>query len=649
LVSAHPCLFKIISINNEKINKTKVYRINENTKFIFEREINLDKKIPWGLEIERQQLSDLLSFNEMENNLQKQLNIQKFNGIIINGAIGVGKNEVVKDVCSALDIPVYPLSILKMNWEYINNEETANNTTDSDNNKIYNYLHKVIDKAKLSAPSVVLISELDLLANGSNNSEINKMAILKDLEKVLDKIKDDNSIHIIGLTENRKFLPELFSKSQIFSNVINIDIPNRKEREIQLSYILKDIPLESHVIINDMGDEDNKNKTLAEIYAKNLSELTPGYVRNNLKQLCNFAIQHSFIRNDKKVTTEVDDLIKMMASLSIHENKDNKKEIIHVNYDDFLYGINQIKPSHTIDFETKREKTSWNDIGGYKEIVEKIKHLVKWPLLYPETYTKLGVKPPSGLILYGPSGCGKTLMINALSSDYSINFVTVKGSEIMSKYLGESEHKIRKLFSQARKLAPCVLFFDELDSIGTKRNWSDDGTGGVDERVLSTMLNEMDGIQERQGIFIIGCTNRPDLIDDALLRPGRFDHLIYIDMPNTEDRLGILNTITQPYDEYKMKERDLKGIPNKKAVIDPSINLPLLAQRTNNFTGADLVVLFRQAGINALHDDINSEKILIKHVEKALFPLTQKVQEREQDYDTLVLKDCYKKFYENHV
>jgi len=255
------------------------------------------------------------------------------------------------------------------------------------------------------------------------------------------------------------------------------------------------------------------------------------------------------------------------------------------------------------------------------------------------------VKPPSGLILYGPSGCGKTLMINALSSDYSINFVSVKGSEIMSKYLGESEHKIRKLFAQARKLTPCILFFDELDSIGTKRNWSDDGTGGVDERVLSTMLNEMDGIQERQGIFIIGCTNRPDLIDDALLRPGRFDHLIYIDMPNVEDRLGILNAITQIYDEEKMKAKNAKGIPNSKAVIDPSINLPLLAQRTNNFTGADLKVLFRQAGINALRDDIKNEKILVKHVEKALFPLTQKIQEREQDHDTLILRECYKKFY----
>ncbi|ORX64379.1 AAA-domain-containing protein [Anaeromyces robustus] len=561
-----------MSINNDKSDITKIYKFTENTNFNFERDIKLEQRNAWGLENEKQQLIDLLYYNKMENKLQEQLNLQKSNGIIINGAIGVGKSK--------------------------------------------------------------------------SDSEINKMSILKDLEKMMEQIKNDNSIHVIGLTENKKFLPELFSKSQYFSNEINIDIPNRKEREIQLSYLLKDFLLDKSYVMNDEEENDNDNINLVEVYAKILSELTPGYVRKNLIQLCNLAKQHSFSRYNHTDNLEIDNIVDMLSSLSLQNQK--KQEFI-VNYNDFLYALSQIKLSNSIDFESKREKISWNDIGGYKEIVEKIQHLVRWPLLYPETYTKLGVKPPSGLILYGPSGCGKTLMINALSSDYSINFITVKGSEIMSKYLGESEQKIRKLFAQARKLTPCILFFDELDSIGTKRNWSDDGTGGVDERVLSTMLNEMDGIQERQGIFIIGCTNRPDLIDDALLRPGRFDHLIYIDMPNTEDRLDILKTITQPYNEEKMKLKNSKNIPNKKAVIDSSINLSLLAQRTNNFTGSDLVVLFRQAGINALHDDINSEKILLRHVEKALFPLTQKVQEREQDYDTQVLKNCYKKFYENHV
>ncbi|ORX60122.1 AAA-domain-containing protein [Piromyces finnis] len=587
-VSANPCLFKVIAINGDKINKTQLFKISENTKFSFEREVQKKNKHSWGLDNERKQLIDLLSYNEMESILQKQLNIQKCNGIIINGVIGVGKHEIVQDVCSTLDIPIYSLSILDMNMEYMNNEDNEMNSTERNDGQKYSYLNKVFDKAKLSAPSVILISELDLLANGNNDSEINKVLILKDLEKVIEEVKYDNSIHVIGLTENRKDLPEIFSKSQLFNNVINIDIPNRKEREIQLSYLLKDQLLDNSLLINE--EENEENISIVEVYAKNLSELTPGYVRKNLQQLCNFARQHCLTRSNNESKSGTDNLIDMMSSLSI---QNQKKQNYVLNYNDFLYALNQVKPSNTIDFETKREKTSWNEIGGYEKIVEKIKHLVKWPLLYPETYTKLGVKPPSGLILYGPSGCGKTLMINALSSDYSINFVRVKGSEIMSKYLGESEHKIRKLFAQARKLNPCVLFFDELDSIGTKRNWSDDGTGGVDERVLSTMLNEMDGIQERQGIFIIGCTNRPDLIDDALLRPGRFDHLIYIDMPNVEDRLGILNTITQPYDEERMKIKSNKGINNKKAVIDPSINLSLLAQRTTNFTGADLVVLLR--------------------------------------------------------
>jgi len=227
-VSAHPCLFKVLSINGDKNEKEKFYKISENTQFSFERELKLEQRCPWGLEKERQQLMDMLSYNEMELILQKQLNIQKSNGIIINGAIGVGKNEVVQDVCTALDIPIYPLSILKMNWEFMNNEDIENNTADSSNNdQIYSYLHKIVDKAKLSAPSVILISELDLLANGKSDSEIYKVSILKELEKMMEKIKDDSSIHIIGLTENRKFLPELFSKSELFSREVNIEIPNR--------------------------------------------------------------------------------------------------------------------------------------------------------------------------------------------------------------------------------------------------------------------------------------------------------------------------------------------------------------------------------------------------------------------------------------
>ncbi|KAI8922253.1 P-loop containing nucleoside triphosphate hydrolase protein, partial [Powellomyces hirtus] len=245
--------------------------------------------------------------------------------------------------------------------------------------------------------------------------------------------------------------------------------------------------------------------------------------------------------------------------------------------EDFQYALSIVGPAQ-VGFESKKPSARWEHVGGYDKLKTRVRQLATWPLQRPEAYVKLGVKPPAGLLLYGPSGCGKTLLVHALAASCPMNYISVKGSEIYSKYLGESESMVRKLFAAARRLAPCLLFMDELDAIGTRREWSDEGGTGVNERVLSTLLNEMDGVQERKGVFIIACTTRPEKIDDALLRPGRLDHHLYIPLPTVSDRRGILES--------------LRG-PQGAEILGQDVDIGRLAELTEGYSGADLSVLVR--------------------------------------------------------
>lgn len=247
-----------------------------------------------------------------------------------------------------------------------------------------------------------------------------------------------------------------------------------------------------------------------------------------------------------------------------------------IQWSDFEYALDTYRPSQRSQVESTLPKRDWNDLGGYKVIKERMKQAILLPLLKPEVFTKLGIKPPSGLLLYGPSGCGKTALVQALVSESMMNIISIKGPEIFSKYLGETENKLRKIFATAKRISPCIVFIDEMDAIGTKRGFdSGESSGGVNERVLSTLLNEMDGVEGRQGVVVIGCTNRPDQIDDAILRPGRLDQLVFVGLPTLEDRIDIIKTLM------------------KNLSVSNDINPEKLAEQTEFCSGADLENLFR--------------------------------------------------------
>ncbi|KAI8983008.1 P-loop containing nucleoside triphosphate hydrolase protein, partial [Pilobolus umbonatus] len=343
---------------------------------------------------------------------------------------------------------------------------------------------------------------------------------------------------------------------------------------------------------------------------------TSGYVVHDLKHL----IRQAYLKALRKEKDIADQLSRLNLT-STHSSR-------IVEWSDFEYALEHCRPSQIAEVESTLPKRDWSEIGGYQSVIKRIKQSVLLPLLNPEVFTKLGIYPPSGLLLYGPTGCGKTVLVQALISDSMMNVISIRGPEIFSKYLGETEDKIRRLFATAKKISPCIIFIDEMDSLGTKRGFDQgDSSGGVNERVLSTLLNEMDGVEGRKGVVVIGCTNRPDQIDDAILRPGRLDQLIYVCLPTLEDRLDIIKTI--------MKRLSIAGD------VDPV----KLAENTEFCSGADLENLFREAGTIALRRNIEATAISKEDVETVIVSVCTKAEDRIMQGNM----DLYERFLHDHT
>ncbi|MDH5754143.1 MAG: AAA family ATPase, partial [Candidatus Bathyarchaeota archaeon] len=274
-------------------------------------------------------------------------------------------------------------------------------------------------------------------------------------------------------------------------------------------------------------------------------------------------------------------------------------EKMEVKMEDFINAYKEITPTAMREVYIEVPTVHWDDIGGLEEVKQELKEAVEWPLKNPEIFERLGIKPPKGILLYGPPGCGKTLLARAVATESEANFITIKGPEVFSKWVGESEKAIREVFRKARMAAPAVIFFDEIDSLVPRRGLGF-ADSGVTERVISQLLTEMDGIVTLEDIVIIAATNRPDIVDPAVLRPGRFDRLVYVPEPNEKSRLEIFKIYT-------------KDMPLTK-----DVNIEHLATITKNYSGADIDALCREAAMHALRRDVNAKEVPMKDFQEAM-------------------------------
>src|SRR3990167_4968448 len=293
-------------------------------------------------------------------------------------------------------------------------------------------------------------------------------------------------------------------------------------------------------------------------------------------------------------------LRKLLPKMKLDAEEQIPQEMLErlvIRHEDFMDALKVVRPSAMREVLVETPNINWSDVGGLNKIKEELKEAVEWPLKSPEIFKRMGIRPSRGILLYGPPGTGKTLLAKAVAKESEANFINVKGPSLLSMWVGESEKGMRKIFERAKQVSPCVIFFDEIDSLAGKRG-IDAGTK-VTERVLNQMLAEMDGLEDLNDVIVIGATNRPDMLDTALLRPGRFDKILLVNTPSEEGRLEILKVHT-------------KNMPLAK-----NVDLNDLAKKTFGYTGADVEALVREAGMLALREDIKSEEVKKKHFDEA--------------------------------
>jgi transitional endoplasmic reticulum ATPase len=436
-------------------------------------------------------------------------------------------------------------------------------------------LRELFDDAEKNAPSIIFIDEIDSIApKRSDTSGEVERRVVSQLLSLMDGIQSRGHIIVVGATNRINSLDEALRRPGRFDREIEFGVPTVKGRKEILQIHTRGMPLEEDIDIN--------------LY----SEITYGFVGADIMAVCREAALFALRRILPKINLDEPIPIDIIQDLRISDK-------------DFIQAINMVEPSAMREIMIDIPDINWEDVGGLEDIKSELREAVEWPLKYPKLFEKAGIRPLNGILLFGPPGCGKTLLAKAIANESRSNFITVKGPEIFSKWVGESEKTVREIFRKARQASPSIIYFDEIDAITAARISYEGSGSGVTSSVVNQILVEMDGLENRKGVVVIASTNRPDLVDSALLRPGRFDRLLYITAPDLESRIKIL--------EVHTSEMPLAN----------DVSLKLVAQITEGYSGADLENVCREAGMQAIREKMEDiDKIEYKHFELALSKIT---------------------------
>ncbi|MEM3807806.1 MAG: CDC48 family AAA ATPase [Nitrososphaerota archaeon] len=509
-----------------------------------------------GLQEQIQRIREMIELPLRYPELFQRLGIDPPKGVLLYGPPGCGKTLLAKAVATEAEA----------NFILINGPEIMNKYYGETEAK----LREIFRKAEEEAPSIIFIDEIDAIApkRSEVTGEVEKRVVAQ-LLALMDGLESRGQVIAIGATNRPNALDPALRRPGRFDREIEIGIPDKRGRKEILQIHTRGMPLSSDVSLDK------------------LAEITKGYTGADLAALCREAAMKCIRR--------------ILPSIDFNEDRISPELLntLEVTMKDFIEAYKEITPTALREVEIETPTVHWEDIGGLHEVKQRLIEAIQWPLEYPEKFERLGIKPPKGILLYGPPGCGKTLLAKAVATEAEANFITIKGPEIYSKWVGESEKAIREVFRKARQAAPCVIFLDEIETIVPRKDILDDSSG-VTHRVASQLLAEMDGIEELRDVIVIGATNRPDLMDPAILRPGRFDRLIYVPPPDEKSRLQILKIYTQ------------------KMPLAEDVSLEKLASMTEGYSGADLESLCREAGMAVLRRDRDAAYVAWADFQEAL-------------------------------
>jgi transitional endoplasmic reticulum ATPase len=498
-----------------------------------------------GLDEELDQVREMIELPMSHPELFQALGIEPPQGVLLHGPPGTGKTLIAKAVANEIDANFQTISGPEIMSKYHGESEER--------------LREVFDEAEENEPAIVFIDEIDSIAPNRDDTQGDvERRVVAQLLSLMDGLEDRGQVTVIGTTNRVDAIDPALRRGGRFDREIEIGAPDTRGRKEILQVHTREMPIAESVDL--------------EQYAEN----THGFVGADLESLVREAAMNALRRVRPDLDLEGDEI------------DAETLETLDVTEPDFRAALREIDPSALREVFVETPDVTWEDVGGLEETKARLQEAIQWPLEYPEAYRQVDLQSPKGILLHGPPGTGKTLLAKAVANEAQSNFISVKGPELFDKYVGESEKGVREIFEKARSNAPTVIFFDEIDSIATKR-----GSGGSDsnvgERVVSQLLTELDGLEELEDVVVIAATNRPDLIDDALTRAGRIERKIEVGEPDEETR------------------REILAIHTRDRPLADDVDLDRLAAETDSFVGADLAALCREAATVAVREHVRSQ------------------------------------------
>ena len=535
-----------------------------------------------GLDKELEQVREMIELPMRHPELFQQLGIEPPKGVLLHGPPGTGKTLMARAVANEIDAYFTDISGPEIMSKYYGESEEQ--------------LREVFDEASENAPAVVFIDEIDSIApkRGETSGDVERRVVAQ-LLSLMDGLDERGEVIVIGATNRVDALDPALRRGGRFDREIEVGVPDKEGRTEILQVHTRGMPLAESIDI--------------EQYAEN----THGFVGADIEQLAKEAAMNALRRVRPNLNLDEDEID--AATL----------EQLEVTEDDFKQALKGIEPSALREVFVEVPDVTWADVGGLESTKERLRETIQWPLEYPQVFEQMDMQAAKGVLMFGPPGTGKTLLAKAIANEAQSNFISIKGPELLNKYVGESEKGVREVFEKARSNAPTVVFFDEIDSIAGERG-QHSGDSGVGERVVSQLLTELDGLEDLEDVVVIATTNRPDLIDPALLRPGRLDRHVHVPVPDEEGRRNI----------FEVHTRDKP--------LAEGIDLDDLAARTEGYVGADIEAVCREASMAASREFINSVdpddvddsvgnvRVTSEHFEAALEEVSPSVDEEVREH-----------------